>query len=317
MTDLLTTPFGPEATAAEVLAGVDLHGRHYVVTGGASGIGLETVRALSGAGADVTIGVRDCERALSATAGAAGTNGGSITVRPLDLGDLDSVLLFAAEQDGPVHGVVANAGIMALPEKRTSGAGWEMQLATNYLGHFALLLGLRDHLFAAEGARVVTVSSTAHLRSPFHFEDPNFAVRPYDRWGAYAQSKTADVLLAAGIADRWRDYGVRANSLMPGWITTRLQRHLDEDTLRAMGALDSDGNRIEQDFFKTPAQGAATSALLVASPLVEGVTGRYFEDNQEAEQLEDGAGHDRGVARYAVDAENAEQLWSLGSAALR
>lgn len=120
-------------------------------------------------------------------------------------------------------------------------------------------------------------------------------------------------LVTGGVASRWADVGVTANSLMPGWITTGLQRHLDDDTLRAMGAMDDDGNRIEQPSFKTPAQGAATSTLLVASPSVDGVTGRYFEDNQEAAVLDDGTGHDRGVARYALDPGNAERLWELSA----
>ena len=234
----------------------------------------------------------------------------------LDLADLASVRAFTDAWEGPLHGVVANAGVMALPDRQLSSAGWEMQLATNYLGHFALLLGLRSSLFTSAGARVVTVSSTAHLRSRFHFEDPNFQERPYDRWTAYAQSKTADVLLAAGLAERWATHGVTANAVMPGWITTNLQRHLDDATLRAMGALDDDGNRIEQDFFKTPEQGAATSVLLVASPLLDGVTGRYFEDNQEAEVVDDGTGKTHGVARYALDTGEASRLWMLGERAL-
>lgn len=311
MSDPVRTPFSASATAADVLADVDLHGRRYLVTGGASGIGAETVRALAGAGAEVVVGVRDTARADAAFADLEAR--GRVVPRALDLSDLGSVRRFTDAWQGPVDGVVANAGVMALPEKQLAASGWEMQLATNHLGHFALLLGLREHLFAAGSARVVTVSSTAHLRSPFHFEDPHFAVRPYDRWAAYAQSKTADVLLAVGVADRWAEHGVTANALMPGWITTRLQRHLDDATLRAMGALDDDGNRIEQPFFKTPAQGAATSALLVASPLVAGVTGRYFEDNQESPVLDDGTGHDRGVARYALDHGDAERLWTLGA----
>ncbi|PZE69013.1 oxidoreductase [Curtobacterium sp. MCBD17_021] len=292
---------------------MDLHGRRYLVTGGGSGIGAETALALAGAGADVTVGVRDPERVRSALDPLLRDGAGRIDARPLDLSDLGSVHRFTDGWEGSLDGVVANAGVMALPERRLSAVGWEMQLATNHLGHFALLVGLHEHLAAADGARVVTVSSTAHLRSPFHFEDPQFAVRPYDRWAAYAQSKTADVLLAVGVAGRWADVGVTANSLMPGWITTGLQRHLDDDTLRAMGAMDDDGNRIEQPSFKTPAQGAATSTLLVASPSVDGVTGRYFEDNQEAAVLDDGTGHDRGVARYALDPGNAERLWELSA----
>jgi NAD(P)-dependent dehydrogenase (short-subunit alcohol dehydrogenase family) len=315
MTDLIHTPFTAKSTAFDVLHGVDLTARRYVVTGGGSGIGLETVRALAGAGADVIVGARDVARAESALAGLG--DGGRVEARYLDLGNLAAVRSFADQWEGPIHGFVANAGIMALPERQLSPAGWELQLATNYLGHFALLIGIQEHLFAAGNARVVTVSSTAHLRSPFHFEDPHFDRRSYDRWAAYAQSKTADVLLAAGVAGKWGQRGVTGNSLMPGWITTRLQRHLDDATLRAMRALDDDGNRIEQDYFKSPAQGAATSTLLVASPLLEGVTGRYFEDNQESATLDDGTGHDQGVARYALDSDNAAHLWDVGLAALR
>ncbi|PZF67697.1 oxidoreductase [Curtobacterium sp. MCPF17_047] len=313
MSEAVRTPFTADATAADVLAGLDLHGKRYVVTGGGSGIGAETVLALAAAGADVTVGVRDPAGARARLERDPTPGAGRVDARPLDLADLRSVRRFTDGWEGPVDGVVANAGVMALPTRQLSSVGWEMQLATNHLGHFALLLGLRAHLAAADGARVVTVSSTAHLRSPFHFEDPFFANRPYDRWAAYAQSKTADVLLAVGVADRWADAGVTANSLMPGWITTGLQRHLDDATLRAMGALDDDGNRIEQSFFKTPAQGAATSTLLVASPLVAGVTARYFEDGQEAPVLDDGTGHDRGVARYALDPENADRLWELSA----
>jgi NAD(P)-dependent dehydrogenase (short-subunit alcohol dehydrogenase family) len=319
VTDLVSTPFPASATAADVLADVDLHGRRYLVTGGGSGIGAETALALAGAGAEVVVGVRDPARA-TATLERTGRTADRVHARPLDLADLASVRRFtdawADDRVGPLHGVVANAGVMALPDRQLSAVGWEMQLATNHLGHLALLIGLRDAVIEAGDGRVVTVSSTAHLRSPFHFEDPQFDERPYDRWAAYAQSKTADVLLAVGVAERWAADGVTANSLMPGWITTDLQRHLDDDTLRAMGAMDEAGNRIEQPFYKTPAQGAATSTLLVASPLVSGVTGRYFEDNQEAQVLDDGTGHDRGVARYALDRGDADRLWELGASVL-
>jgi len=316
MSKLVTTPFGPKATASEVLEGVDLHSRTYVVTGGASGLGLETARALAGAGADVVVGVRDIQSASDVLADAAGGNGGSIEARQLDLVDPASVRAFAQEWQGPLHGFVANAGIMAYPTKHLTSIGWELQLATNYLGHFALLSELKEALIAAEDARVVTVSSGAHLRGGIDFEDLNFERRPYDRWVAYAQSKTADVLLAVGIAERWKDFGVTANSLAPGVITTPLSRHLDDATLQAMGAMDEQGNRIEHDFFKTPQQGAATSVLLAASPLVGGVTGTYFEDNQEAAVVEGGA-DPQGVARYAIDPDNAAKLWAAGSSALR
>jgi NAD(P)-dependent dehydrogenase (short-subunit alcohol dehydrogenase family) len=289
-------------TATEILAGVDLTGRRVIVTGGASGIGAETVRALEGAGAEVTVATRrpaDGQRAL-------------------DLSDLGSVRRFVAEWSGPVHAIVANAGIMALPVRRTTPYGWELQLATNFLGHFALIDGLREHLRQAGGARVVMVSSGAQLRAPFDFDDPHFERRPYDPWAAYAQSKTADVLLAVAVARRWAADGVTANAHEPGYVHTNLQQHVDQATMRAMGAMDNDGNLLTPGYFKTPEQGAATSVLLAASPLLDGVTGRYFSnDNQEAEVVPGGPDATGGVAAWSVDPGAADRLWDLATAACR
>ncbi|MGD8194165.1 SDR family NAD(P)-dependent oxidoreductase [Herbiconiux sp. P18] len=315
MSERVTTPFGAKATADEVLDGLDLVGKTFVVTGGASGIGRETTSALARRGARVVVGVRNPEAAKTAFASLEHGSGGSISLRPLDLSAPSSIERFVDDWAGGLDGLVANAGIMALPAREVDSHGWELQLATNYLGHFALAVGLHAAL-ASAGGRVVALSSTAHLRAAVDFDDPHYVDRPYDRWNAYSQSKTADVLLAAGIASRWKTDGVTANAVMPGWITTNLQRHLDDDTLRAMGAMDENGNRIEQSFFKTPAQGAATSVLLAASPIVAGVSGTYFEDNQEAEVVETGDGHSTGVARYALDPANAERLWEMADRAL-
>ncbi len=316
MSERVTTPFGAKATADEILDGLDLTGKTFVVTGGASGIGRETTSALARRGARVVVGVRNPDAATEAFASVDPGPGGSIVVRPLDLSLPSSIDRFVDDWTGGLDGLVANAGVMALPTRQVDQHGWEMQLATNYLGHFALALGLRPAL-ASAGGRVVSLSSTAHLRAAVDFDDPHYVDRPYDRWNAYSQSKTADVLLAAGIASRWAEDGITANALMPGWITTNLQRHLDDDTLRAMGAMDENGNRIEQAFFKTPAQGAATSVLLAASPLVTGATGAYFEDNQQSEVVDTGDGRSTGVARYAVDPENAERLWEMAGRALQ
>lgn len=314
----MTTPFDARATATDVLAGIDLSGRTYVVTGGASGIGAETVRALAEAGASVTIATRNPDSADRLVADLSeGPGAGLVRAVPLDLADMRSVAAFNRTWEGPIDGLVANAGIMALPQRNLSPEGWELQLATNYLGHFALAVGLRPHLREAGAGRVVTISSTAHLRSAVNFEDPQYDRREYDRWAAYAQSKTADVLLAVGITQRWSDDGISSNALMPGWITTNLQRHLDDATLRAMGAMDESGNRVEGAHFKTTQQGAATSVLLAAHPALEGVSGRYFEDNQEAETVADGAGRSTGVAQHALDPEAAERLWDLGMTALQ
>ncbi|SBT69175.1 NAD(P)-dependent dehydrogenase, short-chain alcohol dehydrogenase family [Micromonospora sediminicola] len=308
----LSTPFTARTTAAEILDGVDLTGRRMIVTGGASGIGTETVRALAGAGAEVTVATRAPARAEPLVAEFAGR----VHAAALDLADLTSVDAFLAGWDGPLHALVANAGVMAIPARQLTAEGWELQLATNYLGHFALVRGLHPHLRAAGSARVVLVSSGAHLREAFDFDDPQFERQPYDTWAAYGRSKTAEVLLAVGIARRWGGDGITANALNPGFITTNLQRHMDDETLRAFGAMDEAGNRIEQPYYKTAAQGAATSVLLAASPLVEGVTGRYFDDNQEADVVAGGPEATGGVAAHAVDPAAADRLWEYAEAVL-
>ncbi len=295
----ITTPFGYESTAAEVIAGVDLTGRRAVVTGGASGIGVETVRALAGAGVEVTLTARDRVVGERVAAGIIDSTGNShVYVAPLELTDRAAVRAFAASWTGPLHILVNNAGVMAEPLNRTS-EGWEHQFATNHLGHFGLALGLYDALAAADGARIVSVSSAAHLWSDIHFDDIHFENRPYDEWAAYGQSKTANVLFAVEAAKRWASAGITANAVMPGGIRTALQRHLEAETMQQW-----------DDFpWKTPEQGAATSVLLAASPLVAGVTGLYFEDNNEA--LPNVPGENTGVAPYALDPESATRLWDL------
>ncbi|MEE4598900.1 SDR family NAD(P)-dependent oxidoreductase [Streptomyces sp. DSM 41524] len=312
--DRVTTPFHSHATAAEVIHGVDLTGRRALVTGGASGIGVETVRALAGAGAEVTIATRnpasaaDFVRDLTAAHGS-----GSVRVAALDLADLLSVDAFARTWQGPLDILVANAGIMAVPERTVSAQGWELQLATNHLGHFALATALHGSLRQADSARIVIVSSGAHLTAAFDFDDPQFERRPYDRWTAYGQSKTADVLLAVG-ARRWATDGIAANAVNPGWINTNLQRHIDDATMRALGAIDEEGNIIPQPYYKEPTQGASTSVLLAASPLVSGITGRYFEDNQEARPVQGAEEQPGGVAAHALDHEAADRLWDYATA---
>ncbi|MDX6743964.1 SDR family NAD(P)-dependent oxidoreductase [Actinocorallia sp. A-T 12471] len=312
----VTTPFSAEASAAEVIEGVDLAGRHAVVTGGASGLGVETVRALATAGADVTIATRrpDAARALIADLSAV-EGAGRVRARALDLADLASVDAFARSWRGPLDILVANAGIMALPGLTLTPYGWETQLATNHLGHFALAVGLHGALREAGGARIVVVSSGAHRGAPFDFADPHFARRPYDPWAAYGQSKTADVLFAVG-AGRWAADGITANAVNPGYILTGLQRHVDDATMRAFGVLDDEGNLKPLPYYKTPEQGAATSVLLAASPLVEGVTGRYFEDNQQARVADPADESPGGVAAHALDPASADRLWTYATTTL-
>ncbi|MET9222631.1 SDR family NAD(P)-dependent oxidoreductase [Streptomyces sp. NPDC003300] len=307
---LITTPFTRESTAADVLAGIDLAGRRAVVTGGASGIGVETARALAAAGAEVTLAVRDAEAGRRTAEDITRTTGNEqVRVAPLDLADQASVAAFVADWQGPLHMLVNNAGIMASPEMRTP-QGWEMQFATNHLGHFALATGLRPALAAAGGARVVAVSSSAHLRSPVVFDDIHFRERPYEPWSAYGQSKTANVLFAVEATKRWASDGITANALMPGGIRTKLQRYVSDEELNRLRA--ERGPDLPR--WKTPEQGAATSVLVAASPLLDGVGGRYFEDCDEAAENRPGAPD--GVAAYALDPEAARRLWEVSVATL-
>ncbi len=305
MTDRITTPFNAESTAAEVIAGIDLAGRRAIVTGGASGIGIETSRALAGAGAEVTLAVRNLDVGERTAADITASTGNKrVLVAPLDLAEQSSVAAFAAGWEGPLHILVNNAGIMASPLMRTP-QGWEMQFATNHLGHFALATGLHRALAAAGGARVVSVSSSAHHRSPVVFDDIHFERRPYEPWPAYGQSKTANVLFAVEATRRWAGDGITANALMPGGIRTALQRYVSDEELEQMRAA-AGGAALK---WKTPEQGAATSVLVATSPLLDGIGGRYFEDCNEAEAGKLSARN--GVAAYALDPEAAARLWQV------
>jgi NAD(P)-dependent dehydrogenase (short-subunit alcohol dehydrogenase family) len=305
----VSTPFTAESTALEVVAGIDLTGRRTVVTGGGSGIGVETARALAAAGADVTLAVRQPDQGHRAAEEITRTTGNDrITVAALDLADPASVAAFVANWDGPLHILVNNAGMMASPEMRTP-QGWEMQFATNHLGHFALATGLRPALAAAGGARIVSVSSAAHLRSPVVFDDIHFTKREYEPWAAYGQSKTANVLFAVAASRRWADDGILVNALHPGGIRTNLQRYVDEAELARMRTASGPSAP-----WKTPEQGAATSVLVATSPLLDGVGGRYFEDCQQAGPHEPGTR--TGVAAYAVDPEAAQRLWQVSEQTL-
>ncbi|WP_033337419.1 SDR family NAD(P)-dependent oxidoreductase [Catenuloplanes japonicus] len=279
-------------TAEDVVRGLDLTGRRIVITGGGSGLGAETARVLAGAGAEVTVGARTPVAGFRSV--------------PLDLADLDSVRAFAAAWDGPLDVLIANAGVMAIPSRQLSRAGWEMHLAVNHLGHFALATALHPALRASGAGRLVVLSSGAHRDHPLDREDPQFARRPYDRWAAYGASKSADVLLAVEAARRWAGDGIVANAANPGWVTTGLQRHVDDDTMRAMGAMDADGALIPQPYSRTLAEGTAGPVLLAVSPLVHGVTGRYFDDTAPSDA----------VAAHATDPDTAAWLWDYASAAI-
>ena len=288
------SPFGATSTAAEVLDGVDLTGRLALVTGGYAGIGLALVRALVDAGAEVVVPARRPEVAAAALDGVR-----RAAVAPLDLADQGSVAAFAATRDRPVDLLVLNAGVMACPEIRTP-EGWELQLATNHLGHFALV----NRLLLADDARVVSVSSLGHHHGGILWEDPMFE-RGYAKWRAYGQSKTANALLATHLAA----HGVTAFSLHPGAILTELGKHLTEEDLDAVLLTDAEGN-LAMPTFKTPEQGAATAAFAAVSPLLAERGGEYLEDCEVAPfHLGTGLG-DHGVRPWAVDPNEAARLWA-------
>jgi NAD(P)-dependent dehydrogenase (short-subunit alcohol dehydrogenase family) len=289
------------------VSGLDLTGQRMIVTGGASGIGAETAASLARTGAEVTLAVRDAE-AGERVAGqiAEATGNKQVPAAPLDLADQASIRSFVAGWEGPLHVLVSNAGLMATPLTRTP-EGWEMQFATNHLGHFALATGLHRALASAGGARIVSVSSSAHLGSGIVFDDIHFRLRAYEPWAAYAQSKTANVLFAVEGTRQWAGDGIFVNALMPGAIRTRLQRYVSDEELDRMRA--ATGNRAPS--WKTPQQGAATSALLAVSPLLAGIGGRYFEDCNEA--LPNVPGTRRGVAAHALDPEAAARLWQVST----
>ena len=304
MSNRISTPFTADTTAAEVIAGVDLSGKRAIVTGGSSGIGTETARALASAGAEVTLAVRDVEAGTRVAGNIIATTGNTnVFVEQLDLSDQRSVAAFVTRWAGPLDILVNNAGIMATPELRTK-EGWELQFATNHLGHFALTTELHDALQAAGQSRVVVVSSVGHVNGEVLFDDLDFAQHPYDAWAAYSQSKTANILFAVEAAKRWASDGIAVNALNPGRIAdTNLSRHM-ETPPATFDPKGSTGVSV-----KTIEQGAATSVLLAASPLVDGVTGRYFEDCQEAVPFETGVR--RGVTEYALDPAKAERLWQV------
>ncbi len=298
--------FGRRTTAAEVVAGIDLTGKVAIVTGGYSGIGLETTRALADAGAHVVVPARRPDVAAAAL-----TDVPDAEVGHLDLGDLVSVQAFAdgfLASSRALDIVVNNAGIMACPETRV-GPGWEAQFATNHLGHFALVNRLWPAI-AVGGGRVVSVSSAGHRRSGIRWDDVQFE-HGYDKWTAYGQAKTANVLFALHLDTRGERDGVRAFSVHPGGILTPLQRHLATDEMVALGWIDEAGNVVAKGF-KTPEQGAATSVWVATSPQLDGMGGVYCEDCDVAEPAADDS-TGAGVRRWATDPEQAARLWALSA----
>src|SRR4051812_13678705 len=301
--------FGPRSTATEVLEGIDVAGRRAIVTGGYSGLGLETVRALAGAGAEVLVPARRRAHAEEVLAGLDG-----VAVDDLDLGEPASVRGFAERVQDAGRGVdllINDAAIMACPETRV-GPGWEAQFATNHLGHFALTNLLWPLLAADGGARVVALTSTGHKLSGIRFDDLQFE-HGYDKWQAYGQAKTANSLFAVHLDALGREAGVRAFAAHPGGIMTPLQRHLPREEMIAAGWMDEDGHVDER--FKTPEQGASTATWAATSPALDGLGGVYCEDCDIAEPTVPGSptARIRGVDAHAIDPATAARLWAVSA----
>lgn len=313
---LLGSGFSAKTSAEEVMRDVSLAGKTAIVTGGYSGIGIDTVAALARAGARVVVPARNKDKAAAALKSVPG----KIEIGDTDLADLASVGRFVAAMRAALTSVdilINNAGVMACPETRI-GKNWESQLATNHFGHFALTMGLLPLLRAAKGARVVSLSSSGHKRTDILWDDPHFLKSPYDKWAAYGQSKTANALFAVGLDAREKSNGVRAFAVHPGGILTPLQRHLPKEEMIALGWIDETGDvsAAARPFFKSTSQGAATSLWCATSKQLDGLGGVYCEDCDVAELAGANEPRHRTVRAYAVSPEGAEKLWVLTERAL-
>ncbi len=310
--------FDDRPEGAVVIRDIELDGKTAIVTGGYSGIGLETVRALAAKGARVLVPARSEKKARANLAGLEG----QIEIGALDLGDLASVRGFAESANQQLESLdllINNAGIMACPETRI-GPGWEAQFGTNHLGHMALTLGLLPLLQKTPGARVIALSSTGHKISDIRWDDPNFSTSSYDKWGAYGQSKTANALFANALSRRLAPSGGCAFAVHPGGIFTPLQRHLSLEEQVQLGWLNEDGqpSELAKRGFKTPEQGCATTLWAATTPQLVGKPGVYCEDCDIAAPTDPESPMARysGVDPHACSDEAAERLWALSEAML-
>ena len=311
---MIKSRFEAFTPARIVVNNYDLEGWNIIVTGGASGIGVETARALAGAGADVMLAVRDRvagERVAADINQSIGAD--RVLAGTLDLASLASVGSFVdAWGDQPLDILINNAGVMATPLLRTA-EDLELQVGTNHFGHFLLGLGLARGLMnaAEEGqtARLVSLSSSGHRRGGINWDDIHYRTRPYDKWEAYGQSKTANSLFAIGFHERFKDLGITANAVMPGGIMTPLQRHMQREEMIALGWMNEEG--VVREGFKTPAQGASTSVWAAIGDELEGIGGLYLENLAQAAPFDPKVNPMLGVMPHALDPEAAERLWVI------
>lgn len=313
----MNSGFGHGSTAMEVLGDTRLDGKTAIVTGGYSGLGLETVRALKSAGADVYVPARRPDAAKAALEDIEG----NVTVAAMDLSDLNSVQRFADDfvaLGKPIDILVNNAAIMACPETRV-GPGWEAQFATNHLGHFLMTRVLMSAVKKADASRIVSLSSIGHRISDIVWDDIHFNNRPYDKWASYGQAKTANALFAVGLQARYGNDGLDAFAVHPGGIKTPLQRHLTNDEMVALGWTTESGDLSDmaKQMFKSPEGGAATSIWCATSTVLKGRGGVYCEDCDIADIATEESPRYQHVAPWAVDGQGAERLWEVSEKMLQ
>lgn len=303
--------FGAATTAEEVIAGHDLRGKRVVVTGASSGIGVETARVFAAAGAEVILAVRDPGAGDSTAARIAQDGGVLPRAERLDLSNLASVRAFAAKVAGqPVDILVNNAGVMGT-NAGTTADGFELQFGVNHLGHFLLTLLLLPDLIAAKSARVINLSSAAHIWSDVDLDDPHFERRPYHRWLSYGQSKTANILFGVELARRFGERGIRSHAVMPGTIVdTALRRYADAEQRKSMPAFSVRPVELPRVPVKSLGQGAATTVWAALAPELDGSNGLYLEDCSVAEPWSE-IDPRRGVKDYALDGRRAAALWAM------
>lgn len=310
----INSGFSNKSEPKDILKNIDLHNKVAIVTGGYSGIGLETTKALVAAGANVIIPAKRPEIANQNLNGVVSET----NIIKMDLGNLNSVKNFTnsfKENFNTLSLLINNAGIMACPETRV-GDNWESQFAINHIGHFLLTRELMNILADTEGSRFVSLSSSAHALTGILWDDIHFNKQPYNKWMAYGQSKTASSLIAIELNKKMKDYGVESFSVHPGGIITPLQRYLEKEEMIALGWMDEDGSPSElaKNFFKSPSQGASTTLWCATSNDLNGLGGVFCEDCDIAKrksEVDESLQRYTGVANWAVDTDEATRLWEL------
>ena len=310
----INSGFSNQSEPKDILKNIDLHNKVVIVTGGYSGIGLETTKALVAVGANVIIPAKRPEIANQNLNGVVSET----NIIKMDLGNLNSVKNFTnsfKENFNTLSLLINNAGIMACPETRV-GDNWESQFAINHIGHFLLTKELMNILADTEGSRFVSLSSSAHALTGILWDDIHFNKQPYNKWMAYGQSKTASSLIAIELNKKMKDYGVESFSVHPGGIITPLQRYLEKEEMIALGWMDENGSPSElaKNFFKSPSQGASTTLWCATSNDLNGLGGVFCEDCDIAKrksEVDESLQRYTGVANWAVDTDEATRLWEL------